>query len=268
MAKVPAEEMDFFEKVGYVFSLWNESWEALKLNIWTFVVLYLIPLGLTMVLAMLYFIPFIDAATGNDSFSATSAVVVFFATLLVIFVYIVILPVVTLTQLESAKGKKVSLDNMFNRGLKYLPACIIFSLVFMGAIGLPLLVSILLIPFVIGILMLPLVVLWATAISVFAMLVPYIIINENLGGIAAIKKSIDIVKVKWQWVLAVYAVFLLVSFVSGFIPFIGYLISLAFGIVYFCMPAIVYVRHIADKPVAAKAEAKDEKAAPKKQTAK
>ena len=267
MAKADTNEMDFFEKIGYVFSLWNESWEALKLNIWTFVVLYLLPLGLTMVLGVFYLVPFVNQAAGNDTLSAATFAIAFFATLLVAFIYVVLYPVVTLTQLESAQGKKVSLGDVFNRGISYLPAYIVFALIVVGAIAVPLLIAILLIPFVVGILLLPVVFAWSLVVSVFAVLVPYIIINEKLGAVDAVKRSVDVVKAKWQWVLAVYAVYMVISVVANFIPFIGGVVSLAFGIVYFCMPAIVYLRHIADGKAPAshvKQTADTKKVTPKK----
>lgn len=268
MAKAPTKEMDFFEKIGYAFSLWNESWEALKLNIWTFVILYVLPLGLAMVLGLFYLAPLINDAAGNETLTAASAIVAFVATLVIVFIYVVLYPVVTMTQLESAKGNKVALGDMFNRGIKYLPAYIVLALMVAGAVVVPFIVAILLIPFIIGIFLLPVVFVWAVIVSVFILLVPYIIINDNLNAVEAVKKGIAIVKVKWQWVLAVYAVFMLISVVAGFIPFIGTIVSLVFSAIYFCMPAIVYLRHIADTPVIQKSEENVAKPAMKKQVTK
>ena len=150
MAQAPTQEMDFFEKIGYAFNLWNESWEALKLNLLTFVILYLLPLGLTMVLGIFYLVPLLNDAAGNTTLSAATFVIALIATLLVAFVYVVLYPVITLTQLESAKGNKVSVGDVFNRGIKYLPAYIVLALVLVGAIGLPFLIAIVLIPFAIA----------------------------------------------------------------------------------------------------------------------
>jgi hypothetical protein len=246
MAKADTSNMDFFEKVGYVFSLWNESWEGFKLNLWTFIVIYILPLGLFMVTFTLFLMPAIANANGNDLLAAAGFGTALILMLISLFIMLVLIPAQTVAQLASANNKEISFGDALNQGLKYLVQFIVFALVGGAIIVGPLFISLLLVFVVIGILLIPFAFVWAIVASFFLFFVPYIIVSENATAIEAMKKSVEVTKTKWQWVLAVIIVSFVISLASS-IPLIGFFLGIALGIVYLCMPAIVYKKHFATK---------------------
>jgi len=263
MATSNAESMDFFEKVGYSFGLWNESWEAFKLNVWTFVVLYLVPIGLTILLVTFYLLPLAASAADKTALAAGTAIIAVILTLLTIFVSIVFYPALIITQLESVKGNKISFSEAFNGGLNYVLRFIIAGLIGFVIVGGPIIISLLLMFVLIGFVLLPFALLWAVVATFFLFLTPYIIITQNLDAVSAIKKSYETTRRKWQWVLALYTITALLSIVSS-VPVIGGLAGLVGTIIFFCLPAIIYLRHITPAEKAPASSTQKSKASPKK----
>jgi uncharacterized membrane protein len=82
-----------------------------------------------------------------------------------------------------------------------------------------------------------------TVAGFFLSLVPFIIVNEKLNAVDAIKRSFALTKLNWQWVLA-YSLVGIVGSLFAIIPTLGAFLSLVFSIVYLCLPAIIYTQHI------------------------
>lgn len=248
MANADTEKMDFFEKVGYVFSLWGESWRAFKLNIWTFVGLYLIPLLLFVMLVTFYLLPVLANANEKPLLTTGSAVAAIAVTLLALFVFILIVPAVVITQLESAKGTTITINDALSKGMRYIVQYIIAGILASLISAGPLLIALLLVVILIGLLLLPFAFAWAFVAAFFLFLVPLLIVDKNLSAIAAIKASYHTTRQKWQWVLALMVVSAVISVVSS-IPLFGYVLGPILSIIYLCLPALVYVRHIANDPI-------------------
>jgi uncharacterized membrane protein len=84
----------------------------------------------------------------------------------------------------------------------------------------------------------------------FLSFAPYILVDKNTGVIDAMKGSYELVKEYWKVTLGLLVVNFVIQ-IPSYVPVVGQLISLALGIGYFCLGAIVYV-NIAGKATAAK----------------
>jgi hypothetical protein len=246
MAKADTSNMDFFEKVGFTFGLWTASWNAFKTNVLTFIALYVIPVGAMLVALFLLLIPTFATTSDSTAVSAVGSIVSFAIMLAFLIVLLLLVPAQTITQLESAKGKEISIGDALSKSKQYIIPYIIAALIMIAVIVLPLIISFALVFVLIGILLIPLAVVWAIVAAFFVFLVPYIIVTENMSGYEAIKRSVEVTKAHWQWVLAILIVQFILSLVS-YIPLIGFIISIITTIVYLCMPAIVYTKYIAKK---------------------
>lgn len=238
------EEMDFFEKTGYVFTLIKPSWEAFKLNWTTFVLLWLTPALLALMLIPLFILPSVIDSTLWNVTTVTLAVVGVFVAL---FVLLLLWPAITIAQLSSVKGNKISVENALNESksliLKFIAAAILIFLIAFG----PMLLVFPLIFLIIGIFLLPFAFVWALVAPFFLSLTPYIIITEKLGPADALKRSFDLVKANWQWVLAAFVVLLALNVASNIlsiIPPVGFIVGVGLSVAYFCMPAYVFLNHI------------------------
>lgn len=244
MPESKPNDMDFFEKVGYVFGLVKPSWEAFKLNWSTFVLLWLLPLLMSLLLIPLVVLPLLGDSTLWNAASVTLLIIGVLATF---FVVLLIWPAMLTTQFASIAGEKISLDKALNESkdviIKFVLASILMFFIIIG----PLLLTFPLLLLIVGFFLLPFAFLWALVAPFFLALVPFIIVTEKLGPIDAIKRSFELAKEHWQWVLAVYVVLLglnLALSLVSWIPLLGTLASVAVGIAYFCMPAYVFVNHV------------------------
>lgn len=254
MATANGQDMDFVGKVVYVFKLWEESWKALLSNIVTFLVLYILPSILFSLFVILSFTPFLFGFNENSTISPLFFTMMFFSVIGSIVVYIIFYPATIVAQLQSVQNNKISIGEALKKGLSYVPAFIVYGLLAFAAITIPALLVFALMFVLVGFLLLPIVFAWAVVIAMFSLIVPYVIVNENLDGIAAINRTIALFKTNWQWFVAVALIMMAASAFGG-IPFVGPIVSIAISVVYFCMPAIVYTRHLAPAktPVAVKA---------------
>lgn len=248
MAQTAQQELDFFEKVGYAFNLINKSWEALKLNLSTFAMLVFLPLLLVLIASPLFILP---AITNNDGVTAVTTALAIAAGILIALILILLVPALTITQLASVQGKKISFEQVYSQSktyvLRYIGAAILSILI----IATPMIISLLLVFIIIGIVLLPFAFAWYIIAPFFLYLVPYVLISENLSVTDSIKRSVELTKTNWQWVLAIFVVAIAISFIN-IVPFIGAIIVAALSIAYYCMPAYVFVHNIQDsKPVTA-----------------
>jgi hypothetical protein len=218
---VAQEKGDFFELVGGIFKLISPSWEALKLNIGTFIGLLLVPIGLYMLASFIV----IGAAFNGNETADTSVTGLFLALILVILLlFVAITPSLIHTQLKGARGEKVSFNDALSYGLKKL----------FPFIGLTILTAL---AVLIGLILF---VIPGLAVAFFLSLASYILIDKNIGVIDAMKESFELVKAHWKIVVGVIIVNFAIS-LPQFIPGIGWIISAALGVAYFCLGAIVYV---------------------------
>ncbi len=236
----PASEPDFFGKIGEAFQLINASWDALKLNISTFILVVLVPALVVMAASLFFLLPAFFSENGSNTATALSSFVAFIVMVAALVVALIFLPAITITQLASARGKKVAFGEVFEESKQFVLRYI--GLVLLGALvaGAPLILSFLLIFVIIGIFLIPLAVAWAMVVAFFLVVAPFILIDKNLGVVDSIKASYELTKKHWQWVLAIFVV----NFVIGLpqiVPVIGWVISLVLSIAYFCLPAIIYV---------------------------
>jgi hypothetical protein len=215
------QDQDFVDLLVNTFRLIGKSWDALVLNILTFILVGVVPAVVMILAVALVFVPFL---THGD----TRVLTIVLATLAMIFALIVVvlfLPAVTITQLASARGKKVEFNEVFKKSralaLPYLGLTIIVGLtVIFGTI-------LIIIPGIIA--------------AFFLSMSTYIMADKNPGVIKAYKQSYYLVKENILVVLALFLVNIGVSVVS-YIPFVGWIASLALSIAYFCLPAIIYTK--------------------------
>jgi hypothetical protein len=244
---VPAnkqDQMDFFEQIGYTFSLINKTWEAFKVNWQTFVVLYLLPLGLLML-----WLPF---AVGpqiiqSDAGQKLSIALVALVTVVLILVMLLIAPAITLTQVASVKGKRLGLDAALNQSkkyvLRYIGSAIIISAVALAPLFFALLTMILLI----GFLILPFALVWAVLVYMVGLLVPFVLVTQDKDIKTTLQSSYELAKQNWRWILAVLVVVFVINLISA-VPLVGWVIAIVLGVMYYCLPAYVFVNHI-QKPI-------------------
>lgn len=244
MATTNSQEMDFVGKIVYVFKLWEESWKALTNNIITFLVLYILPTILFSLFAIATLTPFLFTNQVNGTVTPFFYTLLFISVIGSVIMYIIFYPATIVAQLQSIQNNKISIGAALKKGMSYVPAFIVYGLLAFAAIMLPALVVFALIFVLIGLLLLPVLFAWAAVIAMFSLIVPYVIVNENLDGIGAIKRTVTLFKTNWQWFVAIMLIMMAASAFGG-IPFVGPLVSIAISVVYFCMPAIVYTRHLA-----------------------
>lgn len=250
----PANELDFFGKVGAAFQMINESWEALKLNIVTFLLVALVPAAVIFVASLFFVFPLIFSSNGSDAASAITGILAFIVFVAAIVVALIFLPALTITQLESVRGKKVTFGEVFERSkeyvLRYIGIALLGGLIAIG----PLVLSFLLVFIFIGFLLMPFAYAWALLVGFFLLFAPYILITKNLGVVDSMKASYELTKKHWQWVLALF----IVNFVIGLpsiVPFVGWIASLGLGIAYYCLPALIFVNKVSGKSKAIAKEA-------------
>jgi hypothetical protein len=213
-------ENDFFTILGYVFSLIKDSWEALKLNFLTLIFLVIIPTAIALIGVST--IAGIFVANGFKVYTILIGVLLSIILLVILALFA---PAITITQLVSAKGQKINFKDAFKKSLK----------IFWPFIGLTILVGL---SVIVGLVLL---IIPGLLAAFFFSLSIYILIDKNTAVKQAMRQSYHLVKANWKYVLALYVVNLVVSFV-GRIPLIGSLISAVLSIVYFCLPAIVYLK--------------------------
>lgn len=227
------QEDDFFTVVGNAFQLIKQSWEAFKLNAWTFIALMLAPA----VLAMILFFPLVFggmvASGGGDDSGLLAGVGGIFMLLLFVlfFVLVVMLGVASVvTQLASVRGNKITVGEAFNLSKPlFVPVVVLAILsslvIFAGLI-------LLIIPGLLA--------------MFFLMAAPFYVVDKKMGASDAMKASYELIKANWK-VAAAFVVVNIVISIPSYVPVIGSLISTALSIAYFCLPAILWTRLVGDK---------------------
>ncbi len=222
---------DFFEVVGEVFKMITPSWEAFKLNVWTFVFLLFVPAILFAIAIPFIVLPFV---TGSDAGTALAAILAVVVILVLFVIAVMIIPAFTITQLASVRGQKVSISEAFNKSKPYV----------LRAVGL-LLLSALIIMAGLILLIIP-----GLLAMFFLSMAFYVLIDKNTGVTDAIKGSYELVKEYWKPVVGLIIVNVAIS-IPNYIPVIGWIIALALTVAYLCLGALIYVK-IASKKTGTK----------------
>lgn len=221
-------DKDLFSTIGDAFNLARSSWEALKLNLGTFILLSVIPI-IIFTTAFFILLAFAFASLVSDFSNSEFS----FGFILPIAITVIIgglacspfLIGSTITQLASAKGEVIGFGQALKSSFKYiLPGIGLFILV-----GLSVLVG-----------MIFLIIPGFLAAFFFSQSL-FILIDKNTTVIEAMKQSYSVVKNHWKWVVALVVVNMAVSAV-GYFPYIGWIISTIGSVIYYCLPAIIYVR--------------------------
>jgi hypothetical protein len=220
-APAPAASAGGSAAPGYIsnpFALVMPSWNAVKRNLWTLIAPGLIIAVLAVVLGLV--IGFSAAKLGSGG-----VIGLLLLGLVVLVAVLVLLPYSTIVMLASAKGEKISISEAAKRSPQYalrvLGAAILTALAVVG--GLILLV----VPGLI--------------FAAWFSLASYLIVNENLGAIEAMKRSKELVKGHTIEMLG------LISFATALgvlqiIPILGTLAVWAISIMFAAAPALRYLQ--------------------------
>jgi uncharacterized membrane protein len=214
----PAQTVPEGEKIPSAFSLFKPSWEALKLNLSTFLLLLFIPIVGTIVL---FAGSFGFLSTGHSSGSLS---VGFAAAIIVLVIYeLLLMPALVYAQVKSAQGQKVSVSEVLRGGRQYFwrfyGVAILSGLIILGGFIL------LIVP---GLFMLK-----------RYYLATYMLISDDLGVMEALRRSAEVSKRYAGAVWGLLGVTLLLALV-GIVPIIGLLVSWVGTIAYYCAPAVRY----------------------------
>lgn len=234
---------DFWTVLANAFKLIGASWDAVKLNIATFAVVYLLPLALMPVMAAGVFVVFLSSgALKDDNFTvptniitiAIGAFLVIGILVLSIFLYIASIQ----TQIASAKGIKISPSQALKQSKPFFWKFILLGVLAAGIIftGLVLLI----IPGLLAIF--------------FLNYASYVLVDKNGSAKEAIIESFQLTKRNWKIVLSYFVLQIFISAVNG-LTIVGSIVSIALSIAYLCLPAILYLRMQQQNPVTSVAAA-------------
>ncbi len=203
------------------FSLFKPSWKALLLNLETFLLQILIPLGFVALTTLLWGI-----AEENATALVTVLGIVSFLAAFVTGCFSII--AVIITELESSEGHRISLRGVVRATLPH----------FWRLAGLFVLSSIVI---VVGLVLFIIPGLFALQ---RLLLSPYLLVEKRLGVIASIKQSNAMAKDKKNasaiWgVVGIIIAINIISFIPGAIALT---ISTVLTAIYFCAPAIRYLQ--------------------------
>jgi len=208
------------------FDLIPLSWQAIRLNITTFLALIIFP-----VLAFIFYFVMIVKSGGGGAYdlsmsntsSTTNAGGLLLSLLVFTVVIVIVEPMLLYATTKSAQGQKISLEEAINGGFRFF-----FRLVGLGIIAFFCIV----VGFIL--LIVPGVFMWKRFL-----LSPYIMISDNLSLGETLHQTKVISKEYSGAIWGVLGVTFLISLI-GIIPFIGTIISGILGVIYYVAPAIRY----------------------------
>lgn len=221
----------FFNVIGSSFKLINQSWEALRINLMTFVQLYLvmlIPAAILFALVVSNFTKDGKLQVDNETISNLSNTsialgVIAIISLVVLGLYVML--AVSVTQLAGARGQKIGFKDAIEQAHPY-----IFNLLILAVVTLLAVMGGLLLLIVPGII-----------VYILLSLAIYFMIDKKLSAMDAIKKCFKTSKKHWKLPAALLIVQLIVQLPSD-LGVVGSFIATALSIAYFCLPAIVYLQ--------------------------
>ena len=217
------------KKYVSAFDLFTKSVDLIKENLQLFAIVNSIPLLMTLLSALNgskggEFA--VDSASGALSVNWAAVLGVSLGVGAVLVVVSAVLQTMALRlELDVAKGTKTTLSKLWEFCQKYF-----FRLLGLGFI----------MALFIGAGLILLVVPGIILITRY-FFAPYVMIDENLGIFASLKRSSELSKDNWGAIWSVIGVTLLISFVPTFIGKIGEVIAALLGIAYSVAPALRYL---------------------------
>lgn len=218
------QEDDFFTILGNTFKLINKSWEALLLNLGTFILVYVLPF-IIFFAALFLFSGALIATNGNTSVTAVTIALGIAAGIGLLILLVLVSIASIIAQLASVRGQKISFKEVVDQSQPF----------FWRFIGLGIVSTLIVVAGFILLIIPGFIALFLLLFSGYAM------IDKNLGIMDAVKTSVDLTKKNWKIVLA----FILLQTIIGIpqvIPFFGAIVTTILSIAYFCLPAILYLR--------------------------
>lgn len=220
------QQDDIVTIIGNTFRLVKLSWQAVKINLIALLLLYLITPILAMAAAILIFgAEFINDGMRNPELIQYGSSYEIAAAIGLLVITAVLSIALFITQLASAKTKKIRLRESIDEAMKlFLPMtllAIMSALLFIAGFTLFILPGFIVIFFLI-----------------FA---AYVLIDERLSPLESMKKSYYIVKANWKVVAALVIVNGVINF-PAIVPVLGTFISTILSILYLCLPTILYLR--------------------------
>lgn len=204
------------------FKLISRTWEAFRLNMGTFIGVYLLPLTIATVGALALL-----GRAGEDfkgiSFTAESAVFAGIAAVGLTAIFITLSIATILTQLASVRGQKIGVRDAIDQAQSYFWKFTGFSILLVLVVLAGTILFI--IPGII--------------LAVLMSLASYNMIDKNLSPLEGIKQGLQIGKKNWK-LLAALVIFQMLLQTPSIVPGIGSLVSTGLSIAYFCLPAMIY----------------------------
>lgn len=247
----PTGQIDFGDKLTWIFNSWRAIWEAFIINIGAYILAVLIP-------ALVIFTAVVAAAAAAvtkvsdavpSGISTGGLVIASVFILAALAVAAFFAPTIAIIQLYSVRGKKISISEAIDATKKFVVRYLLMYALIVLAIMLPVITSVVLMKVAIGFLLFPLAIVFALFVGFFTTLAPYLLIDDNLQVQEALNKSYEVTKLNWQWVLATALVVMIVSFIASIIfnvfGFFGNLLSSIVSAFLSFIIAFVYVKQIA-----------------------
>jgi membrane-anchored glycerophosphoryl diester phosphodiesterase (GDPDase) len=218
MPKKNAHRNASSETLPDAFSLFRPSWNALRVNLSTFALLLLFPVGMMLLTALTW-----EGVVQGDKIVLGIAPILSF--LAAIVVSLVTTAILVSLELKSVENEHVGFDAALRFGLPYLPRLIGLFVVS----GLIMLVGFLL-------LIIP---------GFFAiqrlLLAPYFLVDKNTGVKEAIRLSWRASKKHSSAMWGIAGIIVAINIVS-LLPTIGWFIGMVLTILYLCAPAVRYLQ--------------------------
>ena len=210
-------------KLPSAFSLFKPSWEALKFNLSTFVLIGLIGVVFYGLVALLFGAAGLTSKSTTGGFASSLLPVIAVTGVIGLLLAGVFGPAMVYLQLKSVGKTKVAVGEALKVGLR----------LFLRFLGLSIVMGL-----VIGIGFLLLIVPGLFMLRRY-ILAPYFLVDKNLGIMEAMKQSAETSKKYSSALWGLIGVTILIS-LPGIVPVIGGIISAILGIAYYCAPAVRY----------------------------
>lgn len=210
-------------KLPSAFSLFKPSWEAVKLNLVTIIVLSLIGVAIYSIVAAIVLSTGVTEKNATANIGSGMMAAFALAAIVSLIFTAIVGPAMVYVQLKSANGTKVNATEALKKGLNTAFRFLGLSIIMAIVIGVGFLL--LIVP---GLFMLR-----------RYILAPYFLIDKDLGITESLNQSAQASKKYSSALWGLIGVTILIS-LPGIIPFIGGIVSAILGIAYYCAPAVRY----------------------------
>ncbi len=206
------------------FKLFGPSWAAVKLNLGTWIITWLVTGAVLAVLALIPITALTIAARNESSGGLTIALIAWFVTFIIgVLVYSRFAGLVVNLMIQSVRGVKLSFGQALSAGKPYGWKLIGFFILYALAVSIG--YVLLIIPGII--------------FMVWFSLGAFVIVDEKKGIIDAFKRSKELVKGRFWEIFGIFGVLQIVS-ILAIIPLIGWLAAVALSVAYAAANAVRY----------------------------